>query len=148
MSGNVCLCTYFIDSDLTDVTVNKDTIYIRKYKYTKKYSDSVLEISFDTSYYINAYGDDTFVSKILVGLTANPTAVLSTRHQVFKQNNGGDTRSGTVFPISGIKPELSAGDVYISISIDTNSANDSFIFRKKGLLIIREYAGFSTLTAV
>lgn len=149
MSGNVCLCTYLIFNDLT--SVGQNTTVTKNYKYVKKYSNSLLEISFDINYVIEGYNNDKFLTQILVDSTANPTSLLTEHLQIFYDATAGGTRSGTLFPIIGIKSGLGAGDVYISLKIITNTGygdNDGIVFYGNGTLIVREYLDFSTISAL
>ncbi len=148
MSGNVCLCTYLIFDDLTGVGQN--TSITKNYKYIKKYSHTLLEISFDINYTVEGYQGDRFYSQILVGTTANPTTVLTEHMQISYDATSSGTRSGTLLPIIGVKSELPQGDVYISLKIITNGDygddDDGIDFIDNGILIVREYSDFSTLT--
>ncbi len=145
--GNLCLCTELVDSFTTNITIAKNTTYTRKYLYNKKYLDSALEVFFDATYQIAGNGGDSFYSQILADSTSNPTTLFAEHMQIFNGNDGGGTRSSTIFPIIGIITGLLTGDVYISLNI-INDADDTCTISSPIKLIVREYNNFSTVVVV
>jgi hypothetical protein len=96
---------------------------IATYSYTRKSNNSTIIVEFNAQYSIAGSGDDSYRSQITVGGTA-----IAENSQSWRNNGGGGTRSGTIFPIMGGYDNNATGAITINIDARRDSADDNGTF--------------------
>jgi len=95
--------------------------------YTTKFgSNAILNCTASFSYEMSGYNDDTVNARLIYNNGVDNT--ISTQEQIWRDHNGGGTRSGVLSPRIGNRTSaVSAGTtVYFQVLIDNNSSDDTW----------------------
>jgi hypothetical protein len=95
--NTVCLQPSQISQIETEYTSSADPYVVASYMYTPKSNNSKIIVEYDALYVITGFNNDAFETRIVYG-----DNIVAKRQQKFIDAQGGGTRSGTIFPISGI----------------------------------------------
>jgi hypothetical protein len=105
------------------------------YSYTPVRASSRLLVEFGTRYTVSGDHSDTFLSTLTVGSTD-----LQVQGQVWTNDEGGGTRSGTLFPIAGVTNLSGTSPVPIEVSVQRSSGDDTLTLYRDMWLKVTEIA--------
>lgn len=98
--NTVCLQPLQISQTETEYTFSANPHVVASYMYTPKSNNSKIIVEYDTLYVISGFNNDAFETRIIYN--DNSDNIVAKRQQKFIDAQGGGTRSGTIFPLSGV----------------------------------------------
>lgn len=108
----------------SSVTVSSTTYtVVASFTYTRVSNNSYIMVEFNTDYDIGGHNSDSFFSRLVVGGTQ-----VGEGWQKWSAENGGGTRSGTLFPVMGRYTNSATGTITITAEARRSSADDNGIF--------------------